>query len=315
MTRTAFSGSFPGMNRLLLPLLFICVSLHGEPFSEQTISTGKGARVEHALKGGLARFGSNTQAQILKDGSLSLEQGLSLISSASGMLRRQAVTISTPAGGITVRGTALIARLADGSLKITSLEGKVKSSLKGASQGLESGQLLRVPKSGPPTLAQVELASLTQTCALLGPEFAPLSQAQAIATLSEIQSRSFAKGTAPSVPAGPEMPGQPNAQGASNMVAIAAAFSDGQSLANASTSDITYSSSSTSMSSSGAVLTMASGGVTFSSVLGGSQMTGSTLSLGGSLTKSVTPVNVYGGPIQSVQTSNVFSLSDWSLAK
>ena len=266
MTRLAFPGNFPDMNRLLLPLLFICVSLHGEPFSEQTISTGNGARVEHALKGGLARFGSNTQAHILKDGSLSLEQGLSLVSSASDLLRRQAVAVSTPAGGVTVRGTALIARLADGSLKITCLEGKVKSFLTGASQALESGHLLKLPKNGPPVLAQIELVPLTQTCALLGPEFAPLSQAQAIATLAEKQSRSFAKGTAPSIPATPEVPGQPNAQGASNMVAVAAAFSDSQRLAHASTSDITYSSSSTSVSSSGASLIMSSASLS----LGGS---------------------------------------------
>jgi hypothetical protein len=232
------------MIRVTLPLLLLCAALNAEPSAQQPITTGKEARVEKSLAGGLARFGSNTQAQIQQDGSLKIGQGLSLISSDSGWLRHEAVNIVTAAGKVTVRGTALIAVMVDGSLKITCLEGKVKAHIASGAQELEPGQMLVCAKDGPSAKVQVELASLIQTCVMLGADFKPLSRSSAIARHSERQSKALAKAASRQIPIGPEVviPGQSNSPGASNMVAVAAAFPNSQVLAGAQASDITYSS-------------------------------------------------------------------------
>ncbi len=293
------------MIRATFPLLLICAALNAEPSAQQSITTGKQARVEQLLNGGLARFGSNTQAQIQQDGSLKIGQGLSLISSDSGWIRHEAVNIVTAAGKVTVRGTALIAVMADGSLKITCLEGKVKADIASGGQDLEPGQMLVCAKDVQSAKVQVELASLIQTCVLLGADFKPLSRSATIARHSERQSKSLAKAASRQIPIGPEVviPGQSNAPGASNMVAVAAAFPNSQVLAGAQASDISYSSySSTSTLSTGSLILRGgniydpdsprSSGAVITSVTGGSlylsSSSGAVISsfTGGSLSSS-----------------------------
>ena len=308
------------MIRVTLPLLLLCAALNAEPSAQQPITTGKEARVEKSLAGGLARFGSNTQAQIQQDGSLKIGQGLSLISSDSGWLRHEAVNIVTAAGKVTVRGTALIAVMVDGSLKSTCLEGKVKAHIASGAQELEPGQMLVCAKDGPSAKVQVELASLIQTCVLLGADFKPLSRSSAIARHSERQSKALAKAASRQIPIGPEVviPGQSNSPGASNMVAVAAAFPNSQVLAGAQASDITYSACS---STSNLILSSGSltvGGSPFDGVSPGSSgaiirsVTGGTLHLSsGSSTGAgmiLTRGNVYSG-------GDVVNLLDWSSAK
>ncbi len=283
--------------------------------------TDKLARVEQTLTGGLARFGSNTQAQIQQDGSLKIGQGLSLISSDSGWPRHEAVKIVTAAGIVIVRGTALIAVMADGSLKITCLEGKVKADIASGAHDLQPGQMLVCAKGGQSAKVQVELASLIQTCVLLGADFKPLSRAAAIARHSERQSKALAKAASRQIPIGPEVviPGQSNAPGASNMVAVAAAFPNAQVISGARASDIGYSSySSTSIMSSGSLniggnpfdgISPGSSGVIIRSVTGGtlhlssgsgaviSSGTRAGSSTGAGMTMDTSPVRFVGGSV------------------
>ncbi len=234
------------MRLLLISLLLAAASLHAAP---QSIATGKGARVEQTLNSGVVRFGSNTHGQVNEDGSLQLDQGLALISSDSGLLRRSSIEVTTAAGSITVRGTALIALLPDGSLKITCLEGKVKSSIADQKQTLEPGHLLWLPKNGKVGLAEVELGSLTQSCALLGEGFKPLARSGTIASLSLRQAKALEKAAASQMHTQQIAADQPGVQGASNLVALSNAMASSQGAAPGSYSDITYSSSSASIGS------------------------------------------------------------------
>lgn len=302
------------MIRVLFLLSFACTSLQAAPSTGQAITTGKDARVEHSLEGGgLVRFGSNTRAQIQQDGTLKLGIGLCLISSDSGWLRHEAVTVITAAGKITVRGTALIAVMADGSLKITCLEGKVKGVTASGAQVLEPGQMMVRTKDGKSAKAQVELASLIQTCALLGADFKPLARSSAIASHSERQNKVLAKAVSRQISSGPDMviPGQSNAPGASNMVAVAAAFPNSQVLAGARASDIGYSSASTVVSMSPV------GGNPFDGSGWGSSGAVLNLSTGATLSSGIRAGSTYGaGMIMTSGTTNsggsVWNLLDWS---
>jgi hypothetical protein len=305
------------MIRVLFFLSFACASLRADSSAGQAITTGKDARVEHSLEGGgLVRFGSNTQAQIQQDGTLKLGMGLCLVSSDSGWLRHEAVTVITAAGKITVRGTALIAVMVDGSLKITCLEGKVKGDDASGAQVLKPGQMMVRTKDGKSAKAEVELASLIQTCVLLGADFKLLARSSAIASHSERQNKVLAKAVARQISSGLDVviPGQSNAPGASNMVAVASAFPNSQVLAGTRAADIGYSSASTVVSmtpiggnpfdgagwgNSGAVIS-SSTGATLSSG------TGAGSSMGAGLT--ITVGTTY-------HSGSVWNLLDWSSAQ
>lgn len=312
------------MIRALLPLLLFCTALRAELPAGNSITTGKDARVEHSLKaGGLARFGSNTQAQFQEDGTLQLRQGLCLVSSDSGWLRYSAVTVVTASGKITVRGTALIAVLADGSVKITCLDGKVKGDFASGQQVLEPGQMLLQTLKGTSAKAEVELATLIQTCVLLGDHFRPLPRASVIARHSEHQHKMVAKAIARQISSGPDRPisDQSNASGASNMVAVASAFPNSQVASNARASQITYSSGSSSDVISGSTLTLSSNAfLGRPSSSSGAILTSSASSVSLQLSRTgnqpirvttfvpVTAVSVFSG-------GSVWNLVDWSSAQ
>lgn len=306
------------MRPLLISLLLAAASLQAAP---QPIATGKGARVEQALKSGLVRLGSNTIGQIREDGSLQLDQGLALVSSNSGLLRRSAIEVNTPAGVVTVRGTALIALLADGSLKITCLEGKVKGSLAGQKQTLESGHLLWLPKNGKLSLAEVELNSLVQSCALLGEGFKPLAKSSAIASLGQRQTRAFEKAAAShssthQIASGtnPGLSDQPGTQGASTLVALSNVMAASQGAGPTSFSSFTYSSGSSSTSTVSSGSTISSGAAT--QFISNPSSTGGTLSMGSSTSLysgAMTISGVYSAGASTTMSSNFTYLGGSSL--
>jgi hypothetical protein len=178
----------------------------------------------------------------------------------------------------------------------------VKCGFASGHQVLEPGQMMVRTKDGKSAKAQVELASLIQTCVLLGADFKPLSRSSAIASHSERQNKLIAKAVARQISSGTDLviPGQSNAPGASNMVAVASAFPNSQVLPSVRASDIGYSSASTVINTtliggnpfdgagmtvrtvnSGAVLTSVRGGsLQFSSVTGNSNYSGAGSSFG-----------------------------------
>jgi hypothetical protein len=229
------------------------------------ISTDQSAPMEQALSTGIARFGSHTQAQISDSGSVTLTRGLALFSSQSGLFRHRGIQVSTPQGGITVRGTALIAILADGSIKITCLEGQVKQDLNGKKQTLEVGMISMSTQSGQSSVAQVELLPLIQSSALLGANLPKLPRADSLARIAKNQAKALDK-TIPknaTLIANGQTPDQSNTVGASNIVALNNVIeaSPGLSASNASTSSFSFGSASTS-GSAGSIST----GVTLSGV-------------------------------------------------
>lgn len=203
-------------------LILVAASLQMASAEDVNISTDKGAPVQHGLSSGIARFGSHTQAQISESGAVTLTQGLTLISSESGFFRHSAVRVSTPQGEIVVRGTAIIAVLADGSIKITCLEGQVKQNLGGAKQTLEPGMISVRSLDGKSALSQVELTPLMQSCALLGTDLPKLPRAESLTRIAANQAKSLDKapaGNAMLIASAPA-PDQSNASGASNIVAL-----------------------------------------------------------------------------------------------
>lgn len=289
---------------LCLTLILASLSLQAATPEVTVIATDKGARLEHRLGDGTARFASNTKGRISGDDRVTLERGLTLISSDSGFLRRDEVTVVTPQGEISVRGTALIAVLPDGSIKVTCLEGRVKTHLAGQSQSLTSGSLMFQPKEGAARLAEIDLTTLRQSCALLGKDFQPLAHSSAIDKAAQHQagaqpSRSSllaVRGDAAT------LPDQSNASGAQNMIAVAAAFSSpGQLDAASSSSGLSFSSASmvSSFSSeafSGSPFSFMGGGLGSPIGLGGSS--GSSVSAGSSSGISSTSGS-YGGSVMS----------------
>jgi hypothetical protein len=108
------------------------------------VITGSGARAQATVdqRGSVVRLGSNTAAQVGDRGDVSLSKGVVLISSGDGFLRRPAVQVTTPQGDVTVRGSAIVAALPDGSVKMTCLEGSVRGDLGGQNMALNPGSLI-----------------------------------------------------------------------------------------------------------------------------------------------------------------------------
>lgn len=296
---------------LSLTLILVSLSLQAVTPKGTVIATDKGARLEHRLGDGVARFASNTKGQISGDDRVILERGLTLISSDSGFLRRDAVIVVTPLGEISVRGTALIAVLPDGSIKVTCLEGRVKSHLAGQSQSLTSGSLMIQPKEGTARLAEIDLATLRQTCALLGKDFQPLAHASALD--KAVQHQAGAQPSRSSLLAvrgdTATLPDQSNAVGAQNMIAVAAAFpSPGQLDAATSSSVLTFSSASMSSSFSSEVF-FANPASFFGGGLGSPSGLGSSIGISGSSGSSSGSGN-YGGSVM-----NTSYISSGSLTK
>lgn len=133
------------------------------------VVTGAGARAEATVdqRGSVVRLGSNTAAQVGDRGDVSLSKGVVLISSGDGFLRRPAVQVSTPQGNVTVRGSAIVAALPDGSVKMTCLEGSVRGDLGGQGMALNPGNLIVQRHEGTRDAVQVDLNSLTASSSLL----------------------------------------------------------------------------------------------------------------------------------------------------
>ena len=302
----------PGINSqtmkpaLSLTLILVSLSLQAATPEGTVIATDKGARLEHRLGDGVARFASNTKGQISGDDRVTLDRGLTLISSDSGMLRRDEVTVVTQLGEISVRGTALIAVLPDGSIKVTCLEGRVKTHLAGQSQSLTSGGLMLQPKEGTARLAEIDLATLRQTCALLGKDFQPLAHASALD--KAVQHQAGAQPSRSSLLAvrgdAATLPDQSNAAGAQNMIAVAAAFSSpGQLDAASSSSGLSFSSASMSASFSseaaiGSPFSFMGGGLGSPSGLGGSSGSSGSAGSSGNAGSSSTSGS-YGGSVMN----------------
>lgn len=133
------------------------------------VITGSGARAQATVdqRGSVVRLGSNTAAQVGDRGDVSLSKGVVLISSGDGFLRRPAVQVSTPQGDVTVRGSAIVAALPDGSVKMTCLEGSVRGDLGGQNMALNPGNLIVQRPEGTRDTVQVNLNSLTHSSTLL----------------------------------------------------------------------------------------------------------------------------------------------------
>ena len=133
------------------------------------VITGSGARAQATVdqRGSVVRLGSNTAAQVGDRGDVSLSKGVVLISSGDGFLRRPAVQVTTPQGDVTVRGSAIVAALPDGSVKMTCLEGSVRGDLGGQNMALNPGNLIVQRPEGTRDTVQVNLNTLTHSSTLL----------------------------------------------------------------------------------------------------------------------------------------------------
>ncbi|MFC5455094.1 FecR domain-containing protein [Prosthecobacter fluviatilis] len=133
------------------------------------VTTGGDARAQATVdqRGSVVRLGSNTSAQVGDRGDVSLSKGVLLISSGDGFLRRPAVHVTTPQGEVTVRGSAIVAVLPDGSVKMTCLEGGVRGDLGGQSMALNPGHLIVQRPEGTRDTVQVNLNTLTHSSLLL----------------------------------------------------------------------------------------------------------------------------------------------------
>jgi len=133
------------------------------------VITGSNARAQTTVdqRGSVVRLGSNTSAQVGDRGDVSLSKGVVLISSGDGFLRRPAVQVTTPQGDVTVRGSAIVAALPDGSVKMTCLEGSVRGDLGGQSMALNPGNLIVQRPEGTRDTVQVNLNTLTHSSTLL----------------------------------------------------------------------------------------------------------------------------------------------------
>lgn len=133
------------------------------------VITGSNARAQATVdqRGSVVRLGSNTAAQVGDRGDVSLSKGVVLISSGDGFLRRPAVQVATPQGDVTVRGSAIVAVLPDGSVKMTCLEGSVRGDLGGQNTALNPGHLIVQRPEGTRDTVQVNLNNLTHSSTLL----------------------------------------------------------------------------------------------------------------------------------------------------
>lgn len=133
------------------------------------VITGSNARAQATVdqRGSVVRLGSNTSAQVGDRGDVSLSKGVVLISSGDGFLRRPAVQVTTPQGDVTVRGSAIVAALPDGSVKMTCLEGSVRGDLGGQNMALNPGNLIVQRPEGTRDTVQVNLNTLTNSSTLL----------------------------------------------------------------------------------------------------------------------------------------------------
>ncbi|MDI1311302.1 FecR domain-containing protein [Prosthecobacter sp.] len=133
------------------------------------VITGSNARAQATVdqRGSVVRLGSNTSAQVGDRGDVSLSKGVVLISSGAGFLRRPAVQVTTPQGDVTVRGSAIVAALPDGSVKMTCLEGSLRGDLGGQSMALNPGHLIVQRPEGTRDTVQVNLNTLTHSSTLL----------------------------------------------------------------------------------------------------------------------------------------------------
>lgn len=133
------------------------------------VITGSNARAQATVdqRGSVVRLGSNTAAQVGDRGDVSLSKGVVLVSSGDGFLRRPAVQVTTPQGDVTVRGSAIVAVLPDGSVKMTCLEGSVRGDLGGQNTALNPGHLIVQRPEGTRDTVQVNLNALTHSSTLL----------------------------------------------------------------------------------------------------------------------------------------------------
>lgn len=133
------------------------------------VITGSNARAQATVdqRGSVVRLGSNTSAQVGDRGDVSLSKGVVLVSSGDGFLRRPAVHVTTPQGDVTVRGSAIVAALPDGSVKMTCLEGSVRGDLGGQNTALSPGHLIVQRPEGTRDTVQVNLNALTHSSTLL----------------------------------------------------------------------------------------------------------------------------------------------------
>ncbi len=141
--------------------------------SAASIFTGATARSESSLdqKGSIARFGSSSISSLGGNGQMQLQSGVLLVSSGEGFPRRSPVQVITPQGDFTVRGSAIMAAMPDGSVKLSSLQGGVGGSLGGESLSFYPGQLLVQRVTGARDNVQINLATLITNSPVLGQQF------------------------------------------------------------------------------------------------------------------------------------------------
>lgn len=166
---TALLSLFAVMQTTALTAGSITISSGNVQTTGNQVITGSNARAQATVdqRGSVVRLGSNTAAQVGDRGDVSLSKGVVLISSGDGFLRRPAVQVATPQGDVTVRGSAIVAVLPDGSVKMTCLEGSVRGDLGGQNTALNPGHLIVQRPEGTRDTVQVNLNTLTHSSTLL----------------------------------------------------------------------------------------------------------------------------------------------------
>ncbi|MGV3659833.1 MAG: FecR domain-containing protein [Prosthecobacter sp.] len=134
--------------------------------NQVTTSAGSRAEAKVDKNGSIVRVGSNTAAKVSDNGTVTLSKGVMLVSSGEGFLRRPSVQISTPQGDVTVRGSAIVAALPDGSVKMTVLEGSARGALGGKDMALNPGQLM-IQRNETRDAVKVDLSVLASSSSLL----------------------------------------------------------------------------------------------------------------------------------------------------
>lgn len=166
------------------------------------ISTGEKSKLQVSVgqKGGLVRAGSKTEAFLSEnEKTLSLKQGIALMSSGKAGLGRESMTVETPETRNVVKGTMLISYIPQSHIKITCIEGNVRVRLKSAFAEfilLNAGQMVIINPADKklPEPIEIDLAQLTSTSALIGGDLPELPSFTNVENAAALQSQAVEEG-------------------------------------------------------------------------------------------------------------------------
>lgn len=165
------------------------------------IATGSKSKIQLSVgnRGGTYRAGSQTDAVLTSEQSLSLKKGILLSSSGGKGLSRESLSVETPEVRSTVKGTMLVAYQPQSYIKITCIEGRVSVKLKaalGEFVDLKAGQMVIINPAdkGLPESVEVDLRQLVATSALMNGDFPELGSSPALSSATVRQERAVRGG-------------------------------------------------------------------------------------------------------------------------